>query len=197
MVNLRNIKEEFASINEIIYFDSNYYFREKTSNLSKLKQFIIKAETLLEQLKVNETANKDVVDFLYGILGNLYRIYGEPQTAICYLNLCLKYSIEDGDYTGEIISLIRLGEAYKYDNKHEKALEKFNQAINKCKKYKLDSYLDFVLQHKGKCLLELKKVEEAIHCLEKALEIRKLKGDISLIQSTKQALEMGDRMRDE
>jgi len=193
-MDFKKLREDLSSITDIIYFDSNQYLREKSSNLSKLKQFIIKAEVFLEQIK-EDTFNKEEKYFLYGTLGNLYRIYGKPKTAINYLELNLKYAIEEKLYNREIISLIRLGDALKYDNKLEEALEKFNLALNRCEETDENSHLDFAFQHKGKCLLELNRVEDAINCFQAALEIRKSKGISSLIYSTEQAIEFAQNIQ--
>ena len=102
--------------------------------------------------------------------------------------------MEEGDHTREIISLIRLGEALKYDNKHTDALEKFNRALTLSTETGNQSYTDFALQHKGKCLLELNDVEDALVCFREALNIRKEKGIRSLIDSTQVELEFALRL---
>ena len=76
-MSLSTIKEELILLNETIFFDSNQFLREKSSDPSKIKQVIDKAEVLLEQ-RTNLIA-KDEEHFLYGTLGNLYRILGEPK----------------------------------------------------------------------------------------------------------------------
>ena len=191
-MSLSTIKEELNLLNETIYFDSNQFLREKSSDPTKIKQAIDKAEALLVQR--TNSITKDEEHFLNGTLGNLYRILGEPKIAVTYLTLNLKHAIEEGNHTREIISLIRLGEALKYDNKHANALEKFNRALALCTETGNQSYTDFALQHKGKCLLELNNVEDAIVCFQDALEIRKEKGIRSLINSTEVALEFALRL---
>ena len=86
------------------------------------------------------------------------------------------------------MSLIRLGEAIKYNGNHMKALGIFNEVLDNCKTKNNLLYLDFAIQHKGKCLLELGRMTEAEQCFKEALELRELKGDVSLIESTQQAL---------
>jgi len=189
------LREELSSITDIIYLDSHQYLREKSLNLSKLKQFIIKTEVFLEQIKEDTLINKEEKYFLYGTLGNLYRIYGKPKIAINYLELNLKYATEEKLYKKEIISLIRLGEALKYDNKLEEALEIFNLALIRCEETDENLHLDFAFQHKGKCLLELNRVEDAINCFQSALKLRKSKGDSSLIYSTEQAIELAQNIQ--
>src|SRR5690625_6751464 len=70
-----------------------------------------------------------------------------------------------------------LGEALKYDHNHNDALELFNEALIKCSEHGMDLYEDFALQHKGKCLLELNRIEEAFVCFERALEIREMRSE--------------------
>lgn len=180
---ISEFKKNISTINEFIYFDENDYLREKTNNPLKLKQFIADAKYLLS---VNEAEKY----YLCGIIGNLYRICEEPQNAINYLNQCLNFSLEEGNIKKEIVSLVRLGEALKYANKHNEALVLFNNALTKCEDNQVDIYLDFILQHKGKSLMELGQLEEAENCFIKTLKIRKIKGDSNLIESTQLALSL-------
>ena len=147
-----------------------------------LNQVINQAEALVKN------CNEKDMYFLYGALGNLYRINGQPQKAINCLTYCLNQAVAEKNPTREIISFIRLGEALKYDSNHKKAMEYFNNALGMCETHKIDEYLDFVLQHKGKCLMELARLTEAEECFQKALALRKLKGNESLIDSTEQAI---------
>ncbi|WP_391205464.1 hypothetical protein [Psychrobacillus sp. L4] len=188
-MDLTNLKEELSLIKDDIFFDPSQYLREKTSNPSKIKQVIIKAEKLLELINEDKLNRKEEKYFLYGTLGNLYRIYDKPKIAIRYLELSLRYSIDEKNCNREIISLIRLGEALKYDNKLDKSLEIFDEALIKSTISASNSYKDFALQHKGKCLLELKRVEEAIKCFQEAVMLRIEKNNQSLIVSTLHALD--------
>lgn len=182
-MSISQLKEELLLLNEVIYFDQNEYLRERTSSPSKLREVIHSAESLLAR-----GVSKEDKYFLYGAIGNLLRIIGDSKEAINYLSLNLKYSIARGDKTREIISLIRLGEALKYNSNHEIALDKFDKVITLCQESETQSYLDFALQHKGKCLLEVKRVEEAMICFQEAYTIRKQKGNADLLESTDLAL---------
>ncbi|MCM3390743.1 hypothetical protein M3649_21950 [Ureibacillus chungkukjangi] len=183
-MNIADFKENLFALNDIIFFDQSEYLREKTSNPLKILQVISDAEALLKD------SNEDDKYFLYGTLGNLYRIIEQPKKAIQSLSYCLNRSVEERNLSREIVSLIRLGEALKYDSNHIEALDKFNVALNLCKANKIDKYLDFVLQHKGKCLMELAILNEAEECFLEALALRKTKGNFSLIDSTQQALNL-------
>lgn len=65
-----------------------------------------------------------------------------------------------------------------------------------CEVHKIDEYLDFVLQHKGKCLMELAMLNDAEECFKKALALRESKGNCSLIDSTEQAIGLVREMQD-
>lgn len=188
-MNITDFKEKLSALNEIIYFDKNDYLREKTSDFSKLKQVISEGEKLLRN------CNEDDKYFLYGTLGNLYRIYGQPEKAISFLKNSLEYAAKRKNAAKEIVSLIRFGEALKYDSSHEEALKMFNKTLDKIKYQNMGEYLDFVLQHKGKCLMELRKLDEAKECFSEALKLRESKGYFSLIDSTQQAIDLAEKMK--
>lgn len=59
----------------------------------------------------------------------------------------------------------------------------------------LDTFLEFALQHKGKCLMEMGRLDEAEIEFIKAFKLRKFKGDIALINSTEKALELVKRIK--
>ena len=180
---ISEFQKNISVINEFIYFDENDYLREKTTNPLKLKEFIADAKYLLSE-------NEEHKYYLCGFIGNLYRICEEPQDALNYLHECLNISLEEGNIKKEIVSLIRLGEALKYANQHQKALELFNSALTKCHDNRVELYLDFTLQHKGKCLMELGELEEAETCFVQSLKLREHKAEPSLIKSTELALNL-------
>lgn len=179
-----DFKKNMATINELIYFDRNEYLREKTTHPLEINKVIDEAKGLLKG------SNQDDTYYLYGVLGNLHRILGQPKEAINYLTFCLDHAVEVGDFTKKVVALIRLGEAFKYDNNHGMALEKFNNALEICEAHQINEYLDFVWQHKGKCLLELERPKDAEKCFVKALELRNSKGNAALIDSTQQAIDL-------
>ena len=178
---IQQFKNKLNTLNDILYFDQNDYLREKTSNPEEIRRIIVYGEKLIQT-----TQDKIEIYFLKGNLGNFYRILGESKKAIHYLEEALQRA--KGNITKEIITLVRLGEALKYDYQHNEALELFEQALNHCNEHNVTTYLDFVLQHKGKCLLELKQIDDAKICFKEALDLREIKGNQSLIESTKIAL---------
>lgn len=180
-MDIQTVKEELAALTETIYFDEQNFLREQSSDSLQLRRVIDLAEQAVK-------SNEDEHFFLYGTLGNLYRILGEPKMAIHYLKLNLLDAENSRSARREIVTLIRLGEALKYDGRHEVAMEMFNRASLRCEETDDSIYSDFVLQHKGKCLLEMHKVNEAMECFQEALTLRMEKGDVALIHSTERAL---------
>ncbi|MED3804259.1 hypothetical protein P4562_20265 [Lysinibacillus xylanilyticus] len=158
-MNFPEFKDCLLTLSEIIYFDSNEYLREKTSNPFRMKEIIDIAENLLANI-----TNEDEKYFLMGTLGNLYRIYGELQKAV--KTECVTIASNQNNSNREIVALIRLGEAIKYKGNPMKALEIFNEVLEKCKANNNLLYLDFAIQHKGKCLLELGGIVEAEKCFK-------------------------------
>lgn len=182
---LTDFKNKLMNLNDIIYFDENEFLREKPKDRVLLQRYIDEGEKLL-----GTTLNNEDVYFLKGLLGNLYRIIGESSKAIQHLRTCLQYAENHKDISKEVVSLIRLGEALKYNNNHRAALFHFNDALKKSHAEDVNAYIDFVLQHKGKCLLELSKFTEAEKCFMEALRLRRQKGDMNLFRSTERAIEL-------
>ncbi|TFB22806.1 tetratricopeptide repeat protein [Filobacillus milosensis] len=177
---MKRLREQLKWLEKIIYFDEDDYLREKANDREVLQGLIDDAERVL-----NQTNDNDKLYFLFGTLGNLYRVKEEPKQAIQYLNQAFELAAPDS--REEIITLIRLGEAYKYDNEHGQAFKLFERALLKC--YETErGYLDFAFQHKGKCLMEVGRLSEAMEAFQGALAIRKNKGKQSLIYSTEQAI---------
>lgn len=181
---LSEFKNRLKYLNDVIFFDDKMFLREKTSDPNRLQEYIDEASNLLTQPLNNEDEY-----FVSATIGNLYRILGEPEKAITYLTFCLNYAKASQQISREIVSLIRLGEAYKYNNNHDEALNQFNVAMERCKSTKIEDYIDFVQQHRGKCLMELSRLDEAEECFLEAIKIRKQKGDNDLISSTQKAID--------
>ncbi len=72
----------------------------KITPIPENKKIIDEAENLLKM-----TVEEDKY-FLYGTVGNLYRICEDTQKEINYLNFCLKYVLVDGDIKKEVVTLI-------------------------------------------------------------------------------------------
>lgn len=184
-MNKEELKFNLMILNQFIYFDDNNYLREKCSNDDLLRDIIHKFEVAKDSLLTKEPDIKADKLFLYSNIGNLYRILGNSQLAI----ECLEKAIELSEENKLIINLIRLGEALKYSGQHGQSLIKFDEAIELCSYVSNTGLLDFAFQHKGKCLLELGQIDAAFDYFQKAMQIRLVKGEQSLIESTQLAIE--------
>lgn len=109
-MNVSDFKKSLTDLKKVIYFDQKQYLREKTTDRTLFEQFIRQARNLLDNCN-----NLEDKYFLMGTLGNLYRIYGEPQKAVDFFEVCLSIAASEGNKNKEIVSLIRLGEATKYN----------------------------------------------------------------------------------
>lgn len=180
----QTLQDEVIALQSFIKFDENHFMRERCSDPQKLEAVIQTGEECLRKLN-----SDNVRDIVHGIVGNLYRINNQPAQAIELLERCVTRATEMNDFKREAISFIRLAEAFKYADMHDLALKTFDQAEEICHAHSFENILDFVLQHKGKCLAEMGKLAEARVSLDEALEIRIRKQDPSLIESTKLAQE--------
>ncbi|MFJ5770498.1 hypothetical protein [Psychrobacillus sp. NPDC093180] len=179
---MEELKLDLIKLNECIYFDNNHYLRDKCSNENLLREVIKKFEDRIDSLTARAVELNSEKIFLYGNIGNLYRIVGKTNLAIESLQIAITLG-----ESKQINNVIRLGEALKYDGQHEQALNKFDEAIELC--VNNTTFLDFAFQHKGKCLLELGQTSLAADYFRKAMQIRLIKGDQSLIDSTQKAID--------
>lgn len=178
-----------TTVNNAIYFNENNYLRETASNIDLLLHTIDEVEKRIS------SANESDKYLLSGMLGNLYRIFGNDEPlqlmkAEHYLNYCLDYAKKNEDFTKETITLVRLGEVYKYKNQHQEALMLFEQALAICEEQGLETYLDFIYQHMGKCYMEMNWHDLAEKHFAIALNLRKQKGDRALLESTFKAIQL-------
>lgn len=183
-MSLKDLSEKLHALQGTVYFDEKRFFREQTND----RGFVQK---LIAELEEKRKAGGEETYFLLGVLGNCYRILNMPQQAIEVFQETLRY--HGGEEKKRMITLIRLGEAYKYNEQHQMALQVFKQAVDIIFRNQFSDYLDFLYQHQGKCYFELNELGKARELLAEAFAIRMGKGDPSLIASTKQVLEEVER----
>ncbi len=88
-----------------------------------------------------------------------------------------------------IASKLRMAQVFQYRGNLEMALAIVDSLEEELEDEDAE-YLDFILQHKGKILFDMKEYDLALHCLNDALLIREEKGDRSLIDSTLHAIKV-------
>lgn len=184
-MDIKKVKIAFTQLTEYIFFDENQCFREQASSIQYVKKFIEESEPLI----LGSLKNEDLY-VLCSMLGNAYRVINNAEQAILFFRECM--NLTEQHPKRKIVTLIRLGEAYKYANFHQEALDLFEQALTLSTEFKMPDYEDFIYQHKGKCFMELGEIELAKKYLNEALQIRIKKGNMELIKSTQIVLDSLD-----
>lgn len=187
---LSEVKSALPDLTPHITFDTAQYLRERPRDPEGFEQIIDLGTMYLRQALQERNVGKEVFIYLYSYLGNAYRVTNRTRKAIQYLNKAYQLARESFDEREEVRTLIRLGEAYKYDAQSEQALDCFERALLLTQTKELSHYKDFALQHMGKCFMELGEFDNALLRLEEALDLRKKKKDANLILSTEMAIVM-------
>lgn len=157
-----------------VYFDEQHFLREATLDQQHLQQKITEYEQQFSHAKDLEIYQ------LASILGYYYRLHSvhvptDIVVAENYFHICLDYAQENNDPQKELITLVRLGETYKYSDLHALALKLFKKALFLCDTHLIESHRDFILQHMGKCYMEVGFHQKAQNCFHQALALRKQK----------------------
>ena len=88
-----------------------------------------------------------------------------------------------------VVQSLRWADILRYRSEFGEAEEIFRGLVEVCQQVKeVREYEDFVYQHLGKLNFDLEDFEEASKFFKKALNIRRKKGDVSLIESTELAI---------
>ena len=183
---MEDLKGKYQALQETIYFDESHYYREQTKNPEAVQNLITNLEGKLYE------GGEDPY-FLLGALGYCYRVINLAEKAIEVFKRCLE-TVGDNEKK-KMIALIRMGEAYKYNNQHDLALQQFEKARKILRRGQFTEYVDFLYQHQAKCYFELNDLDKAEELLAKALELRIEKADESLIKSTRKVLDEVKRQR--
>jgi tetratricopeptide (TPR) repeat protein len=87
-----------------------------------------------------------------------------------------------------VVYRIRLANVYHWQEQWKKALETFNLLYEITSRSEFHDLRDYVLQHRGKMHFDQGNFEKALRDFEIALDLRLVKDDHELIESTQQAL---------
>ncbi|MCS1350663.1 tetratricopeptide repeat protein [Mechercharimyces sp. CAU 1602] len=186
---LDRLKRQLPSLQALTTFTED--LREVPLDQNQIERAILQAEVECAGEKVEE--DKEAALFLCGYLGNAYRVVGDVARALNYLKQALGLAEELDNVRQLIVALLRLGEAYKYAGDLKQAEALFIKAQTKATTHDVTPYIDFCLQHLGKCLWEQGRGTEAKALLTEALRLRNMKGDRDLIASTQLALNVVNR----
>ncbi|GHO97801.1 hypothetical protein KSF_078490 [Reticulibacter mediterranei] len=122
-------------------------------------------------------------------IGSNYTNLWQEERAVPILERALALAQQLGNNRIEIVNLISLATAQQYCGNRDQAEILFQEALQKMQEYNQPSYKDVALHHLGRCLVEQGKLSEALDCFERALILRKEKGDRLFIASTQRAID--------
>lgn len=183
-------------MNMEIPFDVSFHFddnlREVPNSPAQMQQAV---EFLQFQLNNIDNDTRQKISLL-GLIGSYARILHDFSTAKLALTSAFELSDSINDNRLKVINLVRLGHLYQWQLQYALSEILFEDAIAQCTNNpELKLYLDFAYQHMGKCKFDQAQYKQAQFYFEKALELRKLKNDQSLIDSTQLALDTVKRYR--
>ena len=174
--------EQVKQLRGSLYIDENDLLREKCTNKDLLNALIETGEKILWEYSGDD--RNEVI----GTLGNLYRIKGDLQTALPFLERYKNECLQNGSHEKAILSLIRYAEALKYNRQYQDALAFFEEALERGSVLRINTYENMAWQQLGKCYVEMGLMKQAESCFLKALLLRKQLGDKKLLEATEQAL---------
>lgn len=176
-----------------VYFDDQHFLREAVTDKKQLQQKIAEYE---QQFSHAQNLEQYRIASILGYYHRLYSTYSPTDLVIAedYFHFCLDYARSINDVKKELVTLVRLGETYKYRESYALALRIFTEALTLCHTYQMDSYHDFILQHIGKCYMEVGFYDKAKQYFEQALRLRKQKRNTKLIAATKQAMLLNQQL---
>ena len=125
------------------------------------------------------------------LAGTLARILNNYELAAESFDVADKILSQLPDRRALVVNWIRWGHLLHWQGHFDLALEKFDcTQVEITNTPALQNLRDFLLQHKAKCLLDSGRITEAKACFSEALKLRLLKGDLELISSTQQGLNL-------
>jgi len=160
--------------------------REKAVDIEQMRKGI---EFLLNK---KENESNQIKKAIIGSLTAVYaRLVGEYDTSIKLLNECIVVFTSNGNAARALASKVRLATTLLWNEKFasaDKIYKECHLEIKQSAEPSLKSQEDSVLYYLGKCKFEQKQYGLAVDLLVKALELRIIKGDIELIQSTEKSI---------
>lgn len=168
------------------YIDQLQFLREKFIDSKQAKTHIIIVKNLY-------TKSSKKIKFQYGLfLAKLYRTYGLEDASYFplakdMLTKCFNFAQSSNENDTLIETYMELGELYKNMNNYNLALNAFAEALNLATQYtnKDALYLQF-----GKCYFECGNLNQAENYFYRSLDIRKEKGQLTLLEETQQAIDL-------
>ena len=168
-------------LRQYLYIDENDLLREKCSNETYLDAVIEQGEKILWNRAEDRVK-------ICGILGNLYRIKGDLEIALPYLERYKEYCFEHEDEEVATLALLRYAEGLKYARQYNDALAVFEEVLERCQLFNIEKYMNSAWQHLGKCYVEMGNFQQAENGFLKALMLRKKINDPKLLEASESVL---------
>jgi len=108
--------------------------------------------------------------------------------AVVHLETALALARKLGEKAREIETLLHLGTSVQYTGDRERALGLFAEGLAKAEAYDIDEQAHFLLYHRGRCEVELGRIEDARRSFASALAIRERIGVPRFVETTRTAL---------
>ncbi len=180
---------------EEIPFNMTYYFdaslRERPVSYDEMSSGV---QFLKEQLSMC-TKHEQYIR-LCGLIGVYSRILNNPSESEAFLTKAIQSCEQSNELKTMFANQLRLAHTYHWKEDYHKANQLFQELIDTLDNNpSLELYRDFLYQHYGKCRLDQGDVVTARFYFQLALSIRKQKGDLDLISSTKKAIQYCQEMK--
>ncbi len=168
-------------------YNLNYYFEETLREIPEDLVAFKKGIVLLEK-ELNQTTDRLEMAIRLSKLGVLQRIIGALAPALANLTKADDIYASLGNTRRRKINKIRLAQTLQFSGFFEKATNIYQELEKDINDQETDvDLLDFIYQHKGKNFFEQGLLDKALVEIEKALSLRKEKGNASLIASSEYA----------
>lgn len=179
---MENWLHAVTQLKQYFYVDENDLLRDKCSNQAYLDHLIQEGEKLLWQY--NDTDRLKIC----GTLGHLYRIKGDTETALPYLELYKDYALKYENDEVVTLALLRYAEGLKYAREYREALAIFEEVLERCQILNIEKYKNIGWQQLGKCYFEMGYLKQAENCFLKALLLRRKINDPKLLEASESVL---------
>ena len=172
-----------------IPFDVSYHFDDNLHDVPNSPAQMRQAISFLQSKLDSNREDLPQQISLLGLIGGYARMLHDFSTAATALNSALNLCHRLKDERLKIANLIRLAHLYQWQKQYDRSEALLDKVLIECKNNPLlELYCNFAYQHLGKCKFDQAKYKQAQHCFGKALKLRQIKGDRSLIDSTQLAL---------
>ena len=147
-----------------------------------------------ELAEITQIQEKDYVQSCQrlGVVGNYLKMLGrlsEAHKIFEHIDDVIK--IHNLDFKNHLVNQLRWADVKCYDCEFTSARSMFEESLILINSNpSLSGYKDFALQHFGKLFFDIKEYQNALNFFNEAMELRKLKKNEELIQSTEFAIKI-------